>query len=230
MVGRGGGKSGERHDDVERRLAREEREKQDRALDEAAFAVLVRVLRDGLVPPLDALSSKTLRVVLSGDHDLEITQEAFLAHWQWRKPKPGTFRRRAAPALIAALMQGAGVTAVGGELVTELPAGTVRAVRGFPAWDHPAHDLCFAFDGARLIVRLRERAQGQETAASACQPLAPLPPFSPRPRVERAFDPPRGCPRCGWWSSVFRQVQDSVQCGGCGRTFLPEELTPVTTQ
>ncbi len=89
-------------DAAEARLAREA---EDRLLDEAAFAELMRVMRGEISPPLDLRSAKTLRLLLSHDSDTTITQQAFHAHPGRTERRPHSYFRRTAPALVAALMR-----------------------------------------------------------------------------------------------------------------------------
>lgn len=190
--------------------------------DEGAFDRLREVLEGGRAP-LDPRASKVLRLILGGDHDLEVTRARFAVHLQsTRSPYPQEYLRRTAPAIVSFLLARAEVPAVPRPLVFALRGGQVRSPEGTAEWGYPAKRV-WIVPGAEVVkVLVRTSPEPNEvpfvSGIPTEGPLAwrELPLYEPTYRDSRA---PIVCPRCGASATRHRVLRSALVCPHCARSF-----------
>jgi hypothetical protein len=193
----------------------------DRAADERAFDRLREVLA-GARAPLDPRASKVLRLILGGDHDLEITRARFAVHLESTRSRyPQEYFRRLSPPVVSFFLERVGVASVPRPLVFGLPAGKVGPPDDAAEWSYPGKRVWIVpGDAVKVVVRTSPEPHEAPFVSGIPTegPLAlrELPLYAPTYRDSRT---PIVCPRCGAAATRHRALTSALVCPHCARSF-----------
>lgn len=191
--------------------------------DDTAFEALQEVLAERRRVRLDNGSSKLMRILFDLDPDVTVTREHVKVHFGRRVPTD--YYARLLPAAISEMLKRASAGKLESGALVHLPAGDVKMVGRFPAWNYGSKEIWILPGADEVLIRVREGDPSLQIPSVEPCPAGspkvppPLPPWKPAEKKWKTFDPPLTCPTCGASSATYRDCDTYLVCEACGCSF-----------